>query len=111
MIGYEYLLSRIPRRMPPLRRPARVRPVTRVERMPDLLAVPRHVAPAEGATLLDHVLFALKHESLRLDVFHEALRLVPADDRFPHSAWAAICAAPPSSGRTEVRHFEADFGR
>lgn len=80
MIGYEYLLSRIPLRMPPLRQPARVRPVTRVERMPELLAVPRHVAPAEGATLLDHVLFALKHESLRLDILHEALRLVPADD-------------------------------
>jgi hypothetical protein len=80
VIGYEYLLSRIPLRMPPLRQPARVRPVTRVERMPELLAVPRHVAPAEGAALLDHVLFALKHESLRLDVLHEALRLVPADD-------------------------------
>jgi len=41
MIGYEFLLSRIPLRMPPLDGPAQVRPVTRVEPMTDLLAVPR----------------------------------------------------------------------
>ena len=49
MIGYEYLLSHLGMRMPPLDRPAQVRPVTRVEHMPDLLAVPRHVAPAADA--------------------------------------------------------------
>ncbi|MCC6192824.1 MAG: Fic family protein [Burkholderiales bacterium] len=80
MIGYEYLLSQIPLRMPPLDRPARVRPVTRVERMPGLLAVPRHVAPAPSAPVLEHVLFALKHEGSRLDILHEALKRVPADE-------------------------------
>lgn len=80
MIGYEYLLSQIPLRMPPLDRPAQVRSVTRVERMPDLLAVPRHVAPAAGASVLEHVLFALKHEGTRLAILHEALKLVPADE-------------------------------
>jgi hypothetical protein len=78
MIGYQFLLSRIPPRLLPLERPAQVRPVTRIEPMPELLAVPRHVAPAEGAPVLDHVLFALKHETLRLDILLEALRLVPA---------------------------------
>lgn len=58
MIGYEFLLSRIPLRMPPLSQPAQVRPVTRIEELPDLLAVPRHVAPADGAPILEHVLFA-----------------------------------------------------
>ena len=58
--------------MPPLDRPAQVRPVTRVERMPDLLAVPRHVSPAAGATVLEHVLFALKHEGTRLAILHDA---------------------------------------
>lgn len=77
MIGYEFLLSRIPLRMPPLARPAQVRPVTRIEQMPDLLAVPRSVAPAADAAVLDHVLFALKHETLNLPVLHEALKLVP----------------------------------
>jgi len=80
VIGYEFLLSRIPLRMPPLARPAQVRPVTRIERMPDLLAVPRHVAPAARASVLEHVLFALKHEGTRLDILHEALKLVPAED-------------------------------
>lgn len=80
MIGYELLLSRIPLRMPPLGRPARVRPVTRIEHRPDLLAVPRQVAPADEASILEHVLFALKHEGMRLAVLHEALKLVPAEE-------------------------------
>ncbi len=80
MIGYEYLLSQLPVRMPPLQRPAQVRPVTRVERMPQLLAIPRHVAPAAGAPLLDHVLFALKHEETQLAILHEALKQVPAEE-------------------------------
>lgn len=80
MIGYEYLLSRIPLRMPPLERPAQVRPVTRVERMPNLLAVPRDVAPVADASVLDHALFALKHEDARLAVLHEAMKLVPAEE-------------------------------
>ena len=80
VIGYEHLLSQLGLRMPALDRPAQVRPVTRVERMPDLLAVPRHVAPAEGAPLLEHVLFALKHEGTHLTILHEALKLVPGHE-------------------------------
>jgi hypothetical protein len=80
MIGYEFLLSRIPLRMPPLARPAQVRPVTRIEHMADLLAVPRQVAPAADASVLEHVLFALKHESLQLAILHEALKLVPGEE-------------------------------
>jgi len=80
VIGYEYLLSHIALRMPPLARPAQVRPVTRIERMPDLLAVPRHVAPATDAPILEHVLFALKHEGTRLDILHEVLKLVPGEE-------------------------------
>lgn len=78
MIGYEYLLSKMPLRMPPLLRPARIMPVARVTAMPDRLAIPRHVAPDEGASILEHVLFALKHESHQLAVLHEALKRVPA---------------------------------
>ncbi|GMU45060.1 MAG: hypothetical protein AMXMBFR25_30460 [Lysobacterales bacterium] len=80
VIGYEYLLSQIALRMPPLARPAQVRPVTRIEHMPELLAVPRNVAPAADAPVLEHVLFALKHEGTRLDILHEALKLVPAEE-------------------------------
>lgn len=80
MLGYEFLLSRIPLRMPPLSQPAQVRPVTRIEERPDLLAVPRQVAPAIGASILEHVLFALKHETMRLAILHEAMKLVPAQE-------------------------------
>lgn len=80
MVGYEFLRSRIPLRMPPTLKPAQVRPVTRVEEMPELLAVPRSVAPAGGAGVLEHVLFALKYETLQLALLHEALKLVPAQE-------------------------------
>ena len=81
MIGYAFLLSRISQhttlRMPPLATPAEIRPVTRIERMPGLLAVPRSVAPADDASVLEHLLFALKHEDLQLTILHEALKQVP----------------------------------
>lgn len=84
MIGYEFLATKVAERsgirVPPLPRPAQVRPVTRIEAMPDLLAVPRHVAPADDASVLDHVLFALKHEDLQLHLLLEALRLIPAEE-------------------------------
>lgn len=48
--------------------------------MADLLAVPRHVAPSDDAPLLDHVLFALKHEEPQLPLLLEALRLVSAEE-------------------------------
>lgn len=80
MIGYELLLSRIPVRMPPLARPARIKPVTRIEVMQDLLAVPKHVAPEDGASILIHAQFALKHEGVNLAILHEAMKLVAADE-------------------------------
>lgn len=80
MIGYEFLLDRIPVRMVPPSRPARVMPVTRIEQMADIIAIPRAVAPVADAGLLDHLLFALKHETLDLALLHEALKLVPAQD-------------------------------
>lgn len=80
MIGYEFLLSKIPLRMPELERPAKVMPVTRVERMADRLAVPRHVAPPESAGVLEHALFALKHETINLAILHEAMKLVGRDE-------------------------------
>ena len=84
MIGYEFIAARVTDftglRLPPVQRPAQLRPVTRIEPLADLLAVPRHVAPADDATLLDHVLFALKHEDLQLHLLLEALRLINADE-------------------------------
>lgn len=79
MIGYGFLLSRIPLRMPPLPQPAKVQPVRRIEARADVLAVPRDMAPADER-ILSHLLFALKHERMQLPILHEALRLVPAQE-------------------------------
>lgn len=79
MVGYEFLLSKIPLRMPELDKPARIKPVTRVEEMADLIAIPKAIAPASDS-ILPHLLFALKHEPMQLAILHEALRLLPAKD-------------------------------
>jgi hypothetical protein len=79
VIGYEYLLSQIGMPMMPPQQPARVKPVTRVEAMPDMLAIPKHVAPSDDS-LLSHVLFALRYETIQMSVLEQALRLVTLSD-------------------------------
>lgn len=59
MIGYEFLLSKIGMPMMPLQQPARIKPVTRVESLPEMLAIPRQVAP-DNDSILSHILFALR---------------------------------------------------
>ena len=76
MIGYEFLQSKVPLRMPPLDRPARVTSVTRIERAETQLSIPKHAAPKDGASILDHALFALKHEPMQMALLHEAMKLV-----------------------------------
>ncbi|MCX8518118.1 MAG: cell filamentation protein Fic, partial [Rhodoferax sp.] len=76
-IGYEFLLSKIDIPLMPLEQPACIKPVTRVEPMTDVLAVPRQVAPRDER-VLSHILFALRYETLRLPILERALRLVPA---------------------------------
>lgn len=53
-------------------RPATVRPVTRLERGADALAVPAHVAPSTDDPLA-HLLFAIKHEGVDLQILAKAL--------------------------------------
>ncbi|MFM1978903.1 MAG: hypothetical protein RLZ68_168 [Pseudomonadota bacterium] len=79
MIGYEFLIFKIDMPMLPLQHPARVKPVTRVESMPDVLAIPRNVAPSDDS-ILSHVLFALRYETIQIPILEQALRLVPAEE-------------------------------
>jgi hypothetical protein len=79
LIGYEFLLSKIGIRMMPLPQPARIMPVTRVASMPEVLAIPKHVAPADESAL-SHILFALRYEAIQIAILEQALRLVPADE-------------------------------
>src|SRR6218665_2823923 len=88
MVGYEFLLSKIPLRMPELHKPARIKPVTRVEEMADLIAIPKAIAPATDS-ILPHLLFALKHESVKLAIFEVPLRRLP-----PRNCVNALVDAP-----------------
>jgi len=78
-VGYAHVCSTLNLRALPPRFPARVRAVTRIERMADHLAVPAHVAPMTP-TIVEHLLFALKHEGTQLGILMEALRQVPGSD-------------------------------
>jgi hypothetical protein len=78
-IGYEFLRDRLDLSALPHWRISRVRPVTRVVEAGQELHVPAHVAPSSDA-LLDHMLFALKHEGVNLQILAQALAHVPAAD-------------------------------
>ena len=87
-IGYAWMLNALqaPDFLGPRR--ARLASVSRIERLEDgLLLVPHKLAP--GSTLLQHALFAIKHEGVRLDLLMGALRQVP-----PQELAALVHATP-----------------
>lgn len=65
-VGYQHLIDRLGLRVLPLRCPAQIRAVTRIERLDRILAVPSRLAPSDSA--LEHLLFALKPEGTDLAV-------------------------------------------
>lgn len=77
VVGYEFLRQSLGLTGFALTRPAQVRPVTRVMPADGLLAVPAHVAP-QADDPLDHVLFALKHEGVNLQLLAQAMPAIPA---------------------------------
>ena len=78
VVGYEFLRRSLRLTGFVVARPAEVRPVTRVMPADGLLAVPAHVAP-QGEDSLGHVLFALKHEGVNLQLLAQALPTLPAE--------------------------------
>src|SRR5450830_1051305 len=76
--GYAWLQDALRLSAFPLRQAARVQPVTRLERIGEILAVPPGMAPAPD-DLLGHVLFALKHEGVNLAILAQALPQIPAE--------------------------------
>ena len=58
-------------------RPARKASVTRVTPSADALLIPAHVAP-QSDDVLAHLLFALKHEGVNLQILSQALQKIPA---------------------------------
>lgn len=94
-VGYEFLRHALGLTGFEIARPAAVRPVTRVMRTEGLLAVPAHVAP-RGDDALDHLLFALKHEGVNLQLLVQAIKFIPPGrlreeiDRTPNGQYIRI---------------------
>jgi hypothetical protein len=75
-VGYAHLLQQLPLSAFAPAQPARVASVTRVTATADAILVPAHVAPT-GDDPLEHVLFALKHKGIQLQILAQALRHIP----------------------------------
>lgn len=75
-LGYQFLCDHLKLSAFALPRPARIAPTARLTRTVDALLVPAHVAPA-GKNPLDHVLFALKHEGINLQILAQTLKTIP----------------------------------
>lgn len=79
VIGYAHLVQSLDLPVFKIKRPARIAPVTRVSLSDKEVSVPRHVAPRDNHPL-SHVLFALKHEGVNLQVLsHTLCRISSAD--------------------------------
>lgn len=77
IIGYEHIRIRLGLSAFPVAHPARVRPVNRIFTTEnDGIQVPKGVAP-KSDDLIEHLLFALKHEGINLPVLAEAMPLIP----------------------------------
>lgn len=78
LVGYEFLRQHLHLSAFACTRPARIGNVTKVTQRPDRLDVPAAVAPASQAPLA-HLLFALKHEGINLQVLAQSLPQIAAD--------------------------------
>jgi len=77
-VGYEFVRQALGLGVFPMTRPAVVRPVTRIQPLAGELAVPAQVAPRSD-DVVDHLLFALKHEGTELQVIAAACaRIAPS---------------------------------
>lgn len=76
--GYEFVRTTLNLAAVPPARPAVVRPVTRIQQVEGHLAVPAHVVP-QTADPLAHLLFALKHEGVNMQILAQALPQIPSE--------------------------------
>lgn len=78
-VGYQWLHEHFRLSAFPLASPARVAPVSRVTQTDAALLVPAQVAPKKEDPL-EHLLFALKHEGINLQVLAQVLKQIPDRD-------------------------------
>ena len=76
-VGYSFLKRELNLEVFEARLPARTAAVLRVIIRQDHLSIPEGVAPAPKASLLDHVLFALKHEGIDLQILSQTMLHIP----------------------------------
>lgn len=81
-IGYAHLIEHSEIKALSLHSSARIMPVTKKQQIENTLAIPATLKPAD--MLLDHVLFALKHEGLNLQVLAQVLPLISETDILEH---------------------------
>lgn len=87
-VGYELVRTALALQVFELARPAMVKPVTRIMPSVDSLGVPAAMAPRPD-DLVGHLLFALKHEGVNLQVLAAAMPHIP-----PEPLAAAFAEAP-----------------
>ncbi len=96
-IGYDFLADALGTGAFAQKRPAMVKPVTKVTDMHGLLAVPAAVAPKSNDPI-EHLQFALKHEGLNLQAAILALKRIDAQCvareflKSPSSGYARVVA-------------------
>lgn len=78
VVGYAYLRDALNLKTFAPKRAAMIKPVTRITLIGGCLAVPQPVAPVQGS-MLEHILFALKHEGVNLCILAQALETVSAE--------------------------------
>lgn len=78
LVGYAHLHQSLGLKAIAPGRIAMIKPVTRLSMIGGCLAVPHAVAPSADS-VLDHILFALKHEGINLGILAQALEVVTAD--------------------------------
>lgn len=77
-VGYAWLREQLHLGTLPVARPAVVRPVTRIQPMGEELSIPSRAAPGHG--IIEHLLFALKHEGTDLAQLAAICPRVPGGD-------------------------------
>jgi hypothetical protein len=78
-VGYQFLCKHLNLSAFSPRRPARLATVSRLTRQADALLVPQHAAP-NTQDALTHVLFALKHEGVNLQILSQTLKKIPPNE-------------------------------
>lgn len=79
-IGYQHLVDSLQLSTPTLATPAYAEAIAKIQPTEQGTAFPEAVAPAPQADMLEHLLFALKHEPLNLAVLNQTLEHVNAQD-------------------------------